>query len=65
MEKAPYQVVITPLEDALGGGFLATIPDLPGCMADGETEFLALEMVLDAKQSWLAAARLTPPSTAR
>ena len=28
---------IEPLSSDEGGGFLVTVPDLPGCMADGET----------------------------
>ena len=32
-----YAIEIRPLTDEEGGGFFATFPDLPGCMADGET----------------------------
>ena len=32
-----YAVMIAPLSAEDGGGFLATVPDLPGCMSDGET----------------------------
>jgi predicted RNase H-like HicB family nuclease len=32
-----YMHEITPLSKEDGGGFLITFPDLPGCMADGET----------------------------
>lgn len=32
-----YAHVIEPLSDEDGGGYLITFPDLPGCMADGET----------------------------
>ncbi len=33
----PYTVVIKALSDEDGGGYVATVPDLPGCMSDGET----------------------------
>ena len=36
-EKMRYPVVIEPLAPEDGGGFVATVPDLPGCMSDGET----------------------------
>lgn len=32
-----FSIEIRPLSAEEGGGFLATFPDLPGCMADGET----------------------------
>ena len=32
-----YPFEIRPLSEEDGGGFLITFPDLPGCMADGET----------------------------
>ena len=49
MAKHPrYKIVIEPLSDEEGGGFLATVPDLPGCLSDGETEFEAIRNVHDA-----------------
>ncbi|MDM7461124.1 MAG: type II toxin-antitoxin system HicB family antitoxin [bacterium] len=38
-------------------GYIADIPDLPGCSAFGETPEEALQEVQIAKQAWLAAAR--------
>lgn len=38
-------------------GYIADIPDLPGCSAFGETPEEALHEVQIAKQAWLAAAR--------
>ena len=32
-----YAIRIEPLPREEGGGFLVTVPDLPGCVADGET----------------------------
>ena len=47
-----YPVVVRPLSEAEGGGFLATVPDLPGCMSDGETPEEAIVNVRDAILSW-------------
>ena len=38
------------------GGFVASYPDLPGCITCGETEEEALKNALDAKKAWLEAA---------
>jgi antitoxin HicB len=40
-----------------GGGYLITFPDLPGCMADGDTPQEAIKNGLDAVRSWLETAR--------
>jgi len=57
MSKLSYPVIVSPLTEADGGGFAATVPDLPGCMSDGETPEEAIANVLDAIDSWLEAAR--------
>jgi predicted RNase H-like HicB family nuclease len=57
MPKLDYPVTIEPLSDENGGGFLATVPDLPGCMSDGETPEQALAQVQDAIAAWLEEAR--------
>ncbi|MGN6849475.1 MAG: type II toxin-antitoxin system HicB family antitoxin [Sphingomicrobium sp.] len=54
---AAYKIVIEPLSEADGGGFLATVPELPGCMSDGETRAEALTNVEDAIATWIHAAR--------
>jgi predicted RNase H-like HicB family nuclease len=56
MTKYPYAITIAPLSEEDGGGFVATVPDLPGCMSDGKTEFEAIENVRDAIAAWLEAA---------
>ncbi len=38
-------------------GYIAIVPDLPGCSAWGETEEMALHEVQDAIQAWLKAAK--------
>jgi predicted RNase H-like HicB family nuclease len=40
-----------------GGGFLATAPDLPGCMSDGATPEEAVSNIQDAIIAWIEAAR--------
>jgi len=57
MAKLSYPVIVSPLNDEDGGGFVATVPDLPGCMSDGETPTEALENVQDAIEEWLDLAR--------
>jgi antitoxin HicB len=52
-----YPVLIEPLSAEDGGGFLATVPDLPGCASDGETPEEALANVRDAVEAWIEEAR--------
>jgi antitoxin HicB len=46
-------VIIEPLPEDEGGGFVALVPDLPGCMSDGETPEAALASVQDAATAWI------------
>jgi antitoxin HicB len=57
MSKLEYPVLIEPLSAEDGGGFLATVPDLPGCMSDGETPEEAILNVQDAIVGWIETAR--------
>ena len=57
MSTLEYPVIVSPLSEEDGGGFLATVPDLPGCMSDGETPAEAIENVQDAIEEWLDLAR--------
>lgn len=52
-----YPVVLQPLSEEEGGGWLAQIPDLPGCVSDGETPEEALRAVEEAQDAWLKVAR--------
>ena len=52
-----FRIVIEHLSAEDGGGFLATVPDLPGCMSDGETRAEALANVEDAISVWIHTAR--------
>lgn len=47
-----YPVLIEPLADE-DGSYLAIVPDLPGCMSDGETRELAARNVGDAIEAWI------------
>ena len=55
-DPARYEVNLRPLSDDEGGGWLATIPALPGCTGDGETEIEAIEDVRLAALEWAHAA---------
>lgn len=51
-----FPVVVEPLTEEDGRGFAASVPDLPGCMSDGETPEDALANVRDAIAAWIQAA---------
>ena len=53
---ASYRLIIEPLPEEDGGGFLALVPDLPGCMSDGATQEEAVANVRDAIAAWIEAA---------
>jgi predicted RNase H-like HicB family nuclease len=56
VKPTDYLLTVRPLDEEDGGGFLAEVPDLPGCMSDGETPQEAVTNVLDAIASWIEAA---------
>ena len=67
MTPFSYPIIIEPLSQEDGGGFMAIVPDLPGCMSDGETPAEAAENVQDAIATWIEAAHdvghaVPPPS---
>lgn len=51
-----YRVIVALLSVADGGGFIATVPELPGCMSDGETPNEAINNAYDAINAWIEAA---------
>jgi antitoxin HicB len=55
--KLEYAVRIDRLAESNGGGYLATVPELPGCMSDGATPEEALSNVQDAITSWIESAK--------
>ena len=57
VSRLEYPVVVEPLPVEEGGGFVATVPDLQGCMSDGSTPEEALTNVQDAIATWIEAAQ--------
>ena len=47
--RLPYRIELIPGED----GWFVEMPELPGCMSQGETPEEALEMIRDAQRGWL------------
>jgi len=50
-----YRFTVEPLSEDDGGGFFVTLPDLPGCFADGDTVDEAIESARDAFEAWMRA----------
>ena len=50
----PYRLELVP--DTEEGGFVASYPELCGCLTSGETAEAALKNAQDSKREWLAAA---------
>jgi antitoxin HicB len=50
-----HAIEVRPLTEEEGGGLLVTFPDLPGCMADGETPEEAIASSKDAFKCWMEA----------
>ena len=48
MRFEEYPINIHPIPEDEGGGYLITFPDLPGCIADGETIDEAVAEARDA-----------------
>jgi predicted RNase H-like HicB family nuclease len=62
MRIADYRVKVEALTPEDGGGFLAWVPDLPGCSSDGETIAEAVQNVQQAIKEWIEEAeRLGAP----
>ena len=49
----PYEANIIPDPS---GGYVASVPDLPGCITQGDTPDEIFYMIEDAKKTWLEAA---------
>lgn len=56
-KQTEYAIMVEPLSDADGGGWLATVPALPGCMGDGATPEAALADAEAAIVEWHDAAK--------
>ena len=57
MYVGDYYVELQYLPREEGGGRAVSVPDLPGCMSDGETIEEAVANVQDAIACWIDAAR--------
>jgi len=51
--KRPYSILITPDPD---GGYVAEVPELPGCITQGDTWEEVIKMIEDAKRAWIETA---------
>ena len=49
-----YAIVIYPSPE---GGYVGEVPQLPGCLAQGETEFECLQELELVEKLWLATAK--------
>ena len=56
IDPQKYPIELRPLAQEDGGGWLATFPDLPGCMGDGDTPAAAIADGYAAAQAWLEVA---------
>jgi len=65
MSDLKYPLILSPVPEKSGGGFVAMVPSLPGCMSDGDTPEAALASVRDAIAAWIeeatALGRPIPP----
>ncbi len=46
----PYRVELIP---SVEGGYVVRLPDLPGCVSQGDTVEEAMEMIRDAQRGWV------------
>jgi predicted RNase H-like HicB family nuclease len=46
-----YSYVVSPIDATDGGGFMFSMPDIPGVIADGQTE---LEAIADGREAFIA-----------
>lgn len=53
-DSLPYKMVVTP--DVEGGGYVASFPDLPGCITCADTQEKVIANAKDAKRAWIEAA---------
>jgi antitoxin HicB len=49
-----YPIVIAPISEEDGGGYMAFVTDLPGCMSDGDTPNDAAKNACVAAEEWIA-----------
>jgi antitoxin HicB len=56
-KQTEYAILVEPLSEEDGGGWLASVPALPGCTGDGDTREAALADAEAAITAWKDAAR--------
>jgi antitoxin HicB len=54
MNSSDYEIELKVLSPEDGGGYLAWVPDLPGCMSDGATPDEATRNAHAAIEEWIA-----------
>ncbi len=54
--KVVYVKMVKAVVESEESGFVASYPELPGCISCGETIALAVANIEDAKREWLLAA---------
>ena len=52
-----YKFTMMPVSEEDGGGFYAEVPDLPGCVAAGDTVEETLSILEEAVASWIMVAK--------
>lgn len=50
--KLVYPAIFTPFSDG-SGGYTVEVPDLPGCVTEGDDIVNAIEMGIDAASGWI------------
>lgn len=55
--KYGYSLIVNQLSEDDGGGWLVEVPELPGCMTDGETLEESLSSIDNAIDSWINTAK--------
>lgn len=55
-KPSDYPVTLYGLSADEGGGYLAVVQDLPGCVSDGASPQEAYANAMDAVRSWIEAA---------
>ncbi|MBQ9257295.1 MAG: type II toxin-antitoxin system HicB family antitoxin, partial [Acidaminococcaceae bacterium] len=58
--KAAYTAILTPRES--GSGYFCRVPDLPGCISEGNDLPEAVEMIEDAANLWLVGNEAEAPT---
>ena len=52
-----YQIVVLPRAEEQGGGYFVTVPQLPGCVAEGTSRDEAVRYTEFAIEAWIAMVR--------